>query len=102
MEIKYLHLHSIASFATEWRAFAFTTWGAYEWVGVPGVKDPWINQDSGFPIEERSGVVRWFVREAEQIVWGDSREELLERFPENQPKSATFIPAKLSDDPPTI
>jgi acyl dehydratase len=42
--------HSVASIATEWRAFPFTTWGSYKWVGVPGVKDAWINQDSGFTI----------------------------------------------------
>src|SRR3546814_5735555 len=23
-------------------------WGSFEWVGVPGVKDPWINQDPGW------------------------------------------------------
>jgi len=42
--------HSIASIATEWRAFSFTTWGSYRWVGVPGVPDAWINQDNGFTI----------------------------------------------------
>jgi len=40
--------HTVASLATEWRSFAFTTWGSFGWVGVPGVKDPWINQDCGF------------------------------------------------------
>ena len=42
--------HTIASLATEWRAFPFTTWGSYRWVGVPGVPDAWINQDSGFTV----------------------------------------------------
>lgn len=40
--------HTIASFATEYRAFVFNAWGSFEWVGVPGVKDPWINQDPGW------------------------------------------------------
>jgi acyl dehydratase len=40
--------HSIASFTTEYRAFLFNIWGTFHWVGVPGVKDPWINQDPGW------------------------------------------------------
>jgi acyl dehydratase len=40
--------HTIATFATEWRAFASSAWGSYKWVGVPGMADPWINQDPGF------------------------------------------------------
>ena len=42
--------HSVASLATEWRAFAFTTWGSFRWVGVPGVPDAWVNEDSGFTV----------------------------------------------------
>ncbi len=40
--------HSIASFTTEYRAFTENVWGSYHWVGVPGMKDPWINQDAGW------------------------------------------------------
>jgi acyl dehydratase len=40
--------HSIASFATEYRAFTFNVWGSFRWVAPPGVKDPWINQDPGW------------------------------------------------------
>jgi acyl dehydratase len=40
--------HSVASFTTEYRAFIFNIWGGFKWVGVPGVKDPWINQDPGW------------------------------------------------------
>jgi hypothetical protein len=40
--------HTIASFTTEYRAFLFDIWGSFHWVGVPGVKDPWINQDPGW------------------------------------------------------
>ncbi len=31
----------------------------------------WIDQDSGFPVPERAGKVRWFVRVGERIVWSD-------------------------------
>jgi acyl dehydratase len=40
--------HSIASFATEYRAFLFNAWGSYHWVVPEGVKDPWVNQDPGW------------------------------------------------------
>jgi len=40
--------HTVASFSTEYRAFMFNMWGSFGWVGVPGVKDPWINQDPGW------------------------------------------------------
>jgi acyl dehydratase len=40
--------HTLASFATEYRAFLFNIWGAFRWVAPAGVKDPWINQDPGW------------------------------------------------------
>lgn len=40
--------HTIATFATEYRAFVFNAWGSFQWVAPPGVKDPWINQDPGW------------------------------------------------------
>lgn len=58
----------------------------------------WIDEKTGLAIPERSGVVRWFVRVNDKLIWGDSREELLERFPEIPPKSATFIAASLTDN----
>lgn len=59
----------------------------------------WIDQDTGYAIPERSGVKRWFIRDSDRLEWSDSRAELLERHPKQQPKSATFIPAKLEDNP---
>ena len=60
--------------------------------------DWWIGED-GYPILERSGVVRWFIRKHDDLVWGDSREELIERFGDKvKPKSATFIKAGLEDN----
>ena len=58
----------------------------------------WINQETGYAIAERSGVVRWFVRVNEELVWADTAEELLARFPKMRPKSLTFIPANLDDN----
>lgn len=62
--------------------------------------DWWIGPD-GYAIPERSGRLRWFVRMDDAFHWGDTRDELLEKFgrgPEIQPKSVTFIAAKLEDN----
>lgn len=59
----------------------------------------WINED-GSPVEERSGVVRWFIRLSDTILWADSAEELIRDYgPEVRPKSFTFIRARLEDNP---
>lgn len=69
----------------------------------------WIDQDTGFPIPERSGKLRWFVRGTDDTpIWGDSAEELLEKYgdlalppdhPEQlQPLSVTFIPGTIFDN----
>jgi len=57
----------------------------------------WIDED-GYAIPERSGVIRWFIRHNDVIVWGDSREELQGTYPGSLPKSFTFIKASLSDN----
>ncbi len=61
----------------------------------------WIDQKTGYPIYERSGKIRWMVRITNEIHWADSKEELVEKFPgmEVFPKSITFIPAKITDNP---
>jgi predicted phage terminase large subunit-like protein len=69
---------------------------------VAGLIAWWIDQDTGLPIPERSGVVRWFVRVGEELKWADSPEELAQYLmPDGTPippKSLTFIPAKLTDN----
>jgi predicted phage terminase large subunit-like protein len=58
----------------------------------------WVDQDSGLPIEERAGVLRWFVRVRDTIIWGDDPDQLREDY-NTEPKSLTFIPAKVQDNP---
>lgn len=58
----------------------------------------WINQETGYPIPERGGVLRWFIRIGEEIFWGDSKDELAGRNAEIPPKSITFIPASVYDN----
>lgn len=36
----------------------------------------WIDQDSGFPITERNGVVRYFMKDGQKYIWGDTEEEV--------------------------
>ncbi len=79
---------------------------------VAGFISWWIDQDTGYAIEERGGVIRHFFRDpdTEQIEWGDSEEELVEKFPSYffnedgrrnnlHTTTFTFIPAKLEDNP---
>ena len=64
---------------------------------VRNIIDWWIDQN-GFAIPERSGVIRWFVRISDALVWADTKEELEEKYPNIPPRSFTFISAKLSDN----
>lgn len=65
----------------------------------------WIDQETGYPIPERSGVIRYFVRHLDHIYWADTKTELREQtkdiIPEEDfhPQSFTFIAAKLEDNP---
>ena len=63
----------------------------------------YIDQDTGYAIPERSGVIRYFTRVLdEDIVWGDSKEELCEKYPNLNPnediKSFTFIKSSVYDN----
>lgn len=67
----------------------------------------WIDQETGYPIPDRSGKVRWMVRLNEAIYWFGSREDAVEAAVENgiceqeaatMPKSVTFIASTLQDN----
>ncbi len=68
----------------------------------------WINQETGYPILERSGKVRWFIRYHDSVIWADSKEELIAKYnnpnlpgdheDQVRPKSVTFVAAKLDDN----
>lgn len=60
--------------------------------------DWWIEKD-GYANIERSGKVRWFVRMSGQMEWADSYAELKSRYPDSEPKSATFILSTIYDNP---
>lgn len=68
----------------------------------------WLGED-GYPIEKRSGVIRWFIRHEDDLVWFDTKGEALFFVGKNfkhmpkakqpRPKSFTFIAASLDDNP---
>lgn len=60
--------------------------------------DWWI-EPSGTADPAKSGTLRWFARQDDVLVWGDSREEVIEKAPGSRPLSFTFIPARLDDNP---
>lgn len=60
--------------------------------------DWWIGVD-GYPIKERAGVIRWFIRRDDKIIWADTRQQLLDEYGQDElPKSFTFIPSKVHDN----
>lgn len=60
--------------------------------------DWWIGPD-GYAIKERSGIIRWFIRKDDTLIWADTREALLEKYgAEEQPKSFTFIASSIHDN----
>jgi hypothetical protein len=71
----------------------------------------WIDQDTGFPIPERAGKVRYFIRDGDYYIWGDTKAEVYDKGyhlftgdvmdhikPEDLIKSLTFIPGKIQDN----
>ncbi len=59
----------------------------------------WYIDADGYPILERSGIIRWFIRKDEALIWGETRQELIDKHgAEEQPKSFTFIPSKIQDN----
>ena len=69
----------------------------------------WIDQETGLPIPDRAGVLRYYIRVAEKIEWADRPEDLMQHLPRPddlppdfespRPISVTFIPATVFDNP---
>lgn len=67
----------------------------------------WIDWDTGYPIPERSGIVRWMLRINEVVTWFDSRDAAVigailngvkPELAETMPKSVVFISSTLYDN----
>lgn len=69
--------------------------------------DWWIipkgEENAGRPNPERDGKVRWFIRQNNEMIWADTKEELLETYGKDVlPLSLQFISATIYDNPPLI
>lgn len=61
---------------------------------------------AGYPILERAGVIRYFTRFKDMLIWGNNPNEVIEQLPDSERqhytvdliKSFTFIPGLLSDN----
>ena len=67
----------------------------------------WIDQDTGYAIPERSGKVRYMARVNEEIVWGDTPEEVIQKADEadydvkitkEDIKSVSFVSSSVFDN----
>lgn len=72
----------------------------------------WIDQETGFPIPERDGVIRYLIIDGENCIWGDNKDEVIDRAgyilkdlvsksglqPEVFVKSVTFISGSIYDN----
>lgn len=67
----------------------------------------WWDPDTGYAIPERDGVLRWFARLNEEIVWGDTPDEVVEaanslgyevEIQREDVKSCTFIASSVYDN----
>lgn len=58
----------------------------------------WYIGDDGYIIPERSGVIRYFIRDKGELIWADTRAELKEKYPKLIAKSFTFITATVFDN----
>lgn len=72
----------------------------------------WINPETGLPILERDGVIRYMLRDGENYIWGDCYEEVMEKGwyllqeqversgidPREFIKSITFISGSIYDN----
>ena len=63
----------------------------------------WHLDEDGYPIKERDGVVRYFIRRDGEFIWADTKEEIYEKYGEKaRPLSFTFISALIYDNPPML
>src|SRR5260370_22351481 len=69
----------------------------------------WIDPESGRPVSERAGVLRYYIRVSDKIIRADRPEELMQDLPRPEdfapgidpprPISVTLIPATVFDNP---
>ncbi len=66
---------------------------------VAGFIGWWIDPKTGYPLRERSGKIRYMARINEEIVWADTKQELVSGgVMEGDIKSVTFIASTIEDN----
>jgi predicted phage terminase large subunit-like protein len=60
----------------------------------------WIDQETGYPIVERSGVIRYFYRLDGSFLWGNTVQELVDKYHADPAlcKSVTFVMSSIYDN----
>lgn len=58
----------------------------------------WYLDDEGYPIPERSGVVRWFVMVDDEPQWYESKAAALKERPDSRPLSFAYIMSLVTDN----
>lgn len=85
-----------------WVASFIDWWIDQEEILTDGTPNP----NFGYPIKERIGKLRYFTRDGDALVWGDTAQEVKDRCPHiytgelanTDPKSVTFIPGSIYDN----
>lgn len=63
----------------------------------------WYLDQDGYPIPERDGVIRWYIRRDGLYIWGDTKEELMKKYGSDvNPISFSFISSTIYDNPPML
>ena len=66
----------------------------------------WYLDDAGYPHPEREGVIRYFLKIDNDLVWGDTRQELIDKYRTDtytpKPLSFSAIFSTIYDNPPCI
>lgn len=78
----------------------------HQMVFTANPRDCWLKSwveycldEDGVPRPGTEDRVRWFVRINNKMHWADTKEELLDKFPESLPISFCFVPATCEDNP---
>ena len=63
----------------------------------------WYLDEDGYPIPERDGVIRYFIRKDDTMIWGNTKQELIDEYLtptfNPTPLSFQFISATVRDNP---
>ena len=60
----------------------------------------WYLDEDGYPDQSKDGVIRYFIRVDGDFIWGDTRQELIDKFGEEcDPMSFTFVSGTIYDNP---